>query len=55
MNFETLVDCISTLENKIEDINKELSKSETNKLWLTYIEMVDILNVNLMADYIFHH
>ena len=37
MNFEMDVDCISMLESKIEDIKKELSKSETNKLWLTYI------------------
>ena len=44
------VDCISMLESKIEDIKKERSKSETNKLWLTYIQMVDILNANLMAE-----
>ena len=50
MNFEMDVDCISMLESKIEDIKKELSKSETNKLWLTYIQMVDILNANLMAE-----
>ena len=50
MNFEIDVDCISMLESKIEDIKKELSKSETNKLWLTYIQMVDILNANLMAE-----
>ena len=50
MNFEMDVDCISMLESKIEDIKKELSKSETNKLWLVYIQMVDILNANLMAE-----
>ena len=40
MNFEMDVDCISLLESKIEDIKKELSKSETNKSWLTYIQMI---------------
>ena len=50
INFETEIKCIAMLENKINEIKKKLVGSETNKLWLIYMEMVDILNLNLMAE-----
>ena len=50
INFETEFDNISILQGRISDIKKELSVSETNALWFKYLEMIDILNCNLMAE-----
>ena len=41
---------ISKLEVLIEKAMTILRKSDTNSIWLTYIDMVDILNDNLMAE-----
>ena len=45
-----LSDDLSKLELMIEEVTKVLRESDTNALWLTYLEMVDTLNNNLMAE-----
>ena len=50
INYDILIDNITRLQEKISGIEEELSESETNSLWLTYLEMVDILNCNVMAE-----
>ena len=44
------LDDICKLQERIDEIKRELYESETNGLWLRYLEMVDILNSNVMAE-----
>ena len=41
---------ISIIIKKFEDLCKVLSTCQLNKLWLLYIDMVDLLHTNLMAE-----
>lgn len=41
---------ISALVDAFNSIREQLSKSETNMLWLQYVDMVDIFNTNLAAE-----
>ena len=42
-------DCLA-LHSKYLNIYKDLSSSHLNKLWILYIEMVDLLHMNLMVE-----
>ena len=42
-------DCLA-LHSKHLSIYNDFSSSPLNKLWILYIEMVDLLHMNLMAE-----